>query len=109
MALGEDRLIVMSLNRRRKQRLKEKEQSEKEFVSRQVLYGKLPDDFPRALVVDCAPPDPYLNSIPITVETLNTLEVKRIKSELIRRGCHIRGLKPQLVRRLTWAIKRDCR
>ena len=99
----------MSLNRRRKQRQKERQEKEKEFVSRQVRYGKLPESFPRALVVDRLEADPFLDSLPITIATLQKLEVKRIKTELKRRGCHTSGLKPQLIRRLTWAIKRDCR
>ena len=98
----------MSLNKARRQRLKEKQENEKEFVSRQVRFGPL-HDFPRSLVIAPKPIDPYLASLPVRVDNLQQLEVKRIKKELSKRGCHTRGLEPQLVRRLTWAIKRDCR
>jgi hypothetical protein len=80
---------------------------QEDFVPRQKKYGKLPENFPTVLVLDRLPLDPVLEVLPLSADTIDLLETTRIKHELTRRGCHIKGLKVQLVRRLKWSLKRN--
>jgi hypothetical protein len=80
---------------------------QEDFIPRQKKYGQLPENFPKVLVLDRLPLDPVLEALPLSVDSLDLLETTRIKHELTRRGCHTKGLKVQLVRRLKWSMKRN--
>jgi hypothetical protein len=75
---------------------KEKEEA---FVSRQVRYGSLPNNFPRILIYDRSELPEWEQELKITKWTdLDELDIKVVKEELVARGVETWGTKPQLLR-----------